>query len=330
MTPFRTAVSVITLLATALAIADEKPKEPVVPDLQKVEVISTLDAEKQTVLYWAPEKAKTEAVPLLVFLHSWSGDVTQDNRVWQAEAVQRGWAYLHPNFRGINNTSKACGSKFARQDVLDAIDFVTQHVKVDPQRIYLAGTSGGGHMSMLMAGNHPERFSAVSAWVGISDMADWYRFHSPDGKPDKYGSDILKVIGGPPGESTVRDQDYADRSPLNVLHRIGDLPLDIMAGVHDGHTGSVPVAHSLRAFNVIARSKKSPVIEDAVFDRLWELGKQQQATPIDTIKDADLGRTVILRRSAGAARVTIFEGGHEGLAGPACQWLSKQSRTTRQ
>ncbi len=324
-------LKLIAILAVLIGTcqAQDTPKEPAVPALQSAEVVSTLDAEKQPILYWVPENAKTESVPLLVFLHSWSGDVRQDNRLWQAEAVRRGWAYLHPNFRGMNNTPKACGSKFARQDILDAVDFLVKSVKIDPQRIYLAGTSGGGHMAMLMAGNHPERFSAVSAWVGIGDMAEWYRFHAPNGKPDKYAGDILKALGGPPGESEARDQDYTDRSPVSVLHRVDDLPLDIMAGVHDGHTGSVPVAHSLQAFNVIARSHKTRVIEQAVIDRLWESGKEIKATPLDKVEDADLGRTVILRRSSRAARVTIFEGGHEGLAGPACQWLSQQRRATR-
>lgn len=291
-------LKLIAILAVLIGTsqAQDTPKEPVVPALQSAEVISTLDSEKQPILYWVPEKAQAESVPLLVFLHSWSGDVRQDNRLWQAEAVRREWAYLHPNFRGMNNTPKACGSKFARQDILDAVDFLVKSVKIDPQRIYLAGTSGGGHMAMLMAGNHPERFSAVSAWVGIGDMAEWYRFHAPNGKPDKYAGDILKALGGPPGELDVRDQDYVDRSPVSVLHRVGDLPLDIMAGVHDGHTGSVPVAHSLNAFNVIARSHKTSVIEQAVIDRLWESGKEIKATPLDKVEDADLGRTVILRR----------------------------------
>ena len=37
---------------------------------------------------------------------------------------------------------------------------------------------------------------------------------------------------------------------------------------------------------------------------------------------------LFLRRNAGPARVTIFDGGHEGLPHAACEWLSKQHRKT--
>lgn len=95
---------------------------------------------------------------LFVFLHSWSSDYTQDNEKWLRACAERGWIWLHPNFRGINQSPQACGSKFARQDILDAIDHACTLWQVDRERIYLAGVSGGGHMSLLMAGHHPDRF----------------------------------------------------------------------------------------------------------------------------------------------------------------------------
>ncbi|MDG1895098.1 MAG: prolyl oligopeptidase family serine peptidase, partial [Fuerstiella sp.] len=169
------------------------------PALTEVKVISTLDGESQPVLYWAPDSATQQPTVLFVFLHSWSSDYKQDNSKWQREAVKRGWIYLHANFRGANKSPKACGSRFARRDILDAMDFANQKFNVDKSRVYLAGVSGGGHMAMLMAGHHPDRFSAVSAWVGISDLPEWYRFHVKDGRPQRDAQMILKSFGGPPG-----------------------------------------------------------------------------------------------------------------------------------
>ena len=174
------------LLVTQCAAGDD------LPSLTEVRVASTLDGESQPVLYWAPESAARQPTVLFVFLHSWSSDYRQDNSKWQREAVKRGWIYLHANFRGANRSPQACGSRFARRDILDAMDFATKKFNVDGSRIYLAGVSGGGHMAMLMAGHHPDRFSAVSAWVGISDLSEWYRFHVKDGKPQKYAQMILK------------------------------------------------------------------------------------------------------------------------------------------
>ena len=103
----------------------------------------------------------------MVALHSWSGDFTQRNHELEKAAQDKGWIYLHPNFRGANVSRKACGSKFARQDVLDAIDFASQKFMVDKSQIYLAGVSGGGHMAMLMAGHHLDQSFVAIRFLAV-------------------------------------------------------------------------------------------------------------------------------------------------------------------
>lgn len=317
---------VVLIGISGLAPADDKATPTTLPALTEVSVVSSLDGEKQPVLYWAPEQAKSGPVPMLVFLHSWSGNYKQDNSKWLREAVKRNWLYLHPDFRGPNSSLKACGSPFARQDILDAMDWASRSFQIDPKKIYLAGTSGGGHMAMLMAGHHPERFSAVSAWVGISDLAEWYDFHTPDGKPGRYAQMTAKSLGGPPRESRERDADYRDRSPRFHLQNVGDLPIDLYAGVRDGHSGSVPIMHTLRAFNVIANAHKTQTVSEPEIEQLWSEQSLLNPRPADVAADSKLGRDVLLRRSSRQARVTIFDGGHEGLPLPACDWLSRHSR----
>ena len=129
----------VCLLVTAAVAADD------LPPLSEISVTSSLDGSRQPSRTWIPKRASQRPTPLFVFLHSWSGDYRQDNSAWLKEAVARGWIFLHPNFRGRNDTPAACGSKLARSDILDAIDWVTDKYKVDPARIYLAGSSGGGH-----------------------------------------------------------------------------------------------------------------------------------------------------------------------------------------
>ena len=184
-------------------------------------------------------------------------------------------------------------------------------------------------MAMLMAGHHPERFSAVSAWVGISDLAAWHQFHMKDGKPQKYAQMIEASLGGPPGESSERDADYRDRSPLFHIHKLGDLPISIFAGVQDGHSGSVPVSHSLRAFNQIARVRSSPQVSDVEIDELWNERRLTSPLPSDLAGIPDFGRKILLHRSAGNSSVTIFDGGHESLPTPACDWLAKHKRAVQ-
>ncbi|MEZ6064326.1 MAG: DUF4440 domain-containing protein [Planctomycetaceae bacterium] len=292
------------------------------PRLNVAEVTSSVDSARQPVAWWAPAAARETATPLLVSLHTWSSTYKQDRPEWLAEAVEREWIYIQPDFRGVNDHPEACGSPLAMQDILDAIDWACVTFAVDRERIYLAGVSGGGHMTMQMAAHYPERFSAASAWCGPADLADWYRFHSPGGKAARYAQMIAACCGGPPGASADVDEQYRARSPVFHLAEVGDLPLDIHAGVLDGKTGSVPFAHSLRCFNTVASAQGAALVTASEMDQLWERGRLDSPTGDDTIPDDSYPRAILLRRQAGATRVTIFQGTHEALPSAACEWLS--------
>ena len=311
----------ITFQFAALASAQVKP-----PALIETSIPSTLGASAQPLRYWAPEIPAGDKRPLLVLLHTWSGDYRQDRSDWQSEAVARGWIYVQPNFRGSNQHPDACGSALARQDVIDALDWALTTFPVDTSRIYLAGVSGGGHMTMLMAGYAPERFSAASAWVGISDLKSWYQFHCKGGVPANYAQMIAKSCGGAPGTSPAVDAQYLERSPITVIERATDLPLDLNAGVNDGHTGSVPVEHTLRAFNKIAAAQQLATVSEDEIQQLWKERRLASPQPGDLDDDPLYGRAIYLRRTAGKARATIFEGGHEAIPSAACEWLSRQQR----
>jgi hypothetical protein len=140
---------------------------------------------------------------------------------------------------------------------------------------------------------------------------------------------ILKSFGKPPGEDAATDAEYRDRSPLFHMHRVGNLPVDIHAGVNDGHTGSVPVRHSLQAFNEIARTHGSDLVTDAEMESLWTARQLTNPRPSDTTEDLSYGRKIFLRRISGQSRVTIFDGGHESLTAPACDWLAMHRRAVR-
>ncbi len=289
---------------------------------------SQLDGETQSLYYWAPATADSRPTPVLVFLHSWSSDFQQDNSRWMVECVRRNWIWIHPDFRGINQSPKACGSRFARQDVLDAVEFARKKWNVDSERIYLAGVSGGGHMSLLMAAHHPNEFSAISSWVGPNDLIEWHRFHTKNGKPEKYAQMIEASLGGPPGRSAEIDADYLDRSPVFQLKSINKLPISIWAGVQDGHTGSVPVSHSLRAYNAIAKSQRDEIISEKEIDELTRDKKLSAPRECDKVTDSTLGRDIHLRRTSGESVMTIFEGGHESIPEAAFEWLDQQRRMT--
>lgn len=314
------ALLIAASIAVCLAMLLGRPL--LATEVVTLSVVSSADHSAQPSYLVLPDNYNDDdrLRPLVVSLHSWSGDFNQRNAAMEALANERGWLMLFPNFRGPNNRPEACGSLLAQQDILDTLQWAEDHYRVDRQRVYLTGNSGGGHMTMLMVGRYPQRWTAASAWVGISDLAAWHERH----RETNYGEMMRKVCQGRPGDSDAVDGQYRDRSPITHLHRSGAVALDIAAGVHDGHKGSVPVSHSLLALNVIAKANGGAVISDDEIKQISRPdGRLENPLPGDQVVDDAFGRQIYLRRHAGAARVTIFEGGHEGIASAAIDWFEK-------
>lgn len=263
-------------------------------------------------------------VPLVVGLHTWSGDYRQLYLPQiEARCASAGWAYIHPDFRGPNWTPQATGSDLAVADILDAVRWAQEQVSVDARRIYLVGGSGGGYHALLMAGRAPEVWAGVSAWVPISDLTAWY--HECTARHLGYAEHIVKSCGGVPGASAAVDEQLRLRSPLTWLHQARGVPLDINAGIHDGHRGSVPVSHAFLAFNAVAGAAAQVATADIGFMVAREaVPAHLQAEAAD---DPAYGeRRVLFRRQSGLARVTLFEGGHEVVESAAWAWLAGQRR----
>lgn len=315
----------LSRLMPVLAIAPLVTAADWPPEVREVEHPSTADQSLQPAKFFAPPDSG-KPVPLLVGLHTWSGDYTQaaNGGAYARWCIAKGWAFIYPNFRGPNRSPAAMGSDLAVQDVADAVAWAKQNANVDGNRIYLIGVSGGGHMSLLMAGRRPEIWAGVSAWCGISDIATWHREHMKGGKPDNYARMIEKSLGGPPDQSQTTRQDAMNRSPVSWLSRAKGVPLDINHGIHDGRSGSVPFRHSLFAFNKVVGSEAG--IDGETIARFY----QSQTPPSDAPAfDADPlygEKAVRYRSNSGNTRVTIFEGGHEMIYLAGLNWLAAQRK----
>ena len=293
-----------------------------------VKVRSTLDGTEHPCYFWAPEKAKTEPVPLVVGLHTWSGNykyVTHYGPVF-GYAQKLGWAFLGPDFRGANDKPVACGSDYAVQDIVDAVNFAKDKVKIDPSRIYIIGGSGGGHMTLLMLGRHPKLFAAGAAFCPITDLARWHADSLEDhpGRGENYAMMLEKSCGGTPSE---RPWEYALRSPLTWLGRARDagVPVYICTGIHDGWRGSVPVGHSVRAYNALADAADRITEDDIAYI------EKNQAVPDCLAFDGrdpfyDESHRIHLQRTSANVRLTVFEAGHDGNYAAGLDFLSRQRK----
>jgi len=304
-----------------------KRKKFMDPDLKTVQIVSSKDGSEQPSRVFLPPQGD-KPMPLFVLLHTWSGGYTQDSFVPQAleECRKRGWAMIFPHFRGPNWTPEGCASTLASQDILDAVEYVRQQRNVDPNRIYINGQSGGGHMTLVMTTRAPELWAGASAWVPISDLATWHAECTKAGRG--YAKHMEKACGGKPGDSPEVDEQYRKRSSLFFFAKTKGMAIDVNHGIHDGHTGSVPVSHSLRAFNALAEvngmpEKKLTAEQIGVITAEERIPEELASERLD---EPGRAHKILFRRCAGPARITVFEGGHNGDVRAAIHWLAEQKR----
>lgn len=317
------------LLTTLLPLTSQSQTSTVKnypPEIQEIHYPSSADNSEQAALFFAPEDNGKKR-PLLVALHTWSGDYLQagGETAYARWCIDQGWGFIHPNFRGPNWTPEAMGSDLAVGDILSAVEFAKSKASIDENRIYCAGVSGGGHTSLLMAGRAPEIWAGVSAWVGIHDIAKWHTETKKAGSG--YWKHIEEALGGDPHSDHKLEAEADHRSPKNWLAKARKVNLDINHGITDGRTGSVPFSHSLHAFNQVLPTSSPDRIPPQAIDQAWTTGTPAPLPGSQSLTDPLYGeRPPVYRKSSGNTRVTLFQGGHEIIHLAALNWLAQQRK----
>lgn len=216
-------------------------------------VKSTVDSSMQPSLFYKVEAG--EKRPLLVGLHTWSHDRYNQINNMLPYAEKYDFNLLLPEFRGNNlktnpGCTQACGSIYAKQDIKDAIDYIIQNENIDKDNIFLLGLSGGGHMSLMMAGFCPEYFKAIGAYVPITDLEKWTKQNK------NYCKHVLACCSSDVDE-------MKKRSPLSYVDNIAKANLKIFHGKFDP---VVPVSQSIELYDcIISKYPDSRVFLD-IFD----------------------------------------------------------------
>lgn len=225
--------------------------------MQEIWITSSKDGTQQPSLFHAAEEGNR---PLLVGLHTWSFDRSNQAKNLLPLAEKNGWNLLLPEFRGCNlkrnpNCRDACGSEKAKQDIMDAIHYVEENFSIDSNKILLLGASGGGHMALLMAAYAPELFRVVGSFVPITDLNKWYA------ENPKYREAIEACCGGEPGEETKSEYRY--RSPMTYIPDIAKATVKIFSGKWDR---VVPCHHGLDLYCKIFEQHPDANVYFEMFD----------------------------------------------------------------
>ena len=291
---------------------------------EKIVIFSSVDKKPQEAWFFKSKSKK--ARPLIVSLHTWSGDYNQEDPLVQ-QCIERDYNYIHPDFRGPNNISEACGSPLVISDIDDAIDYAIEHGNVDKSEIHVIGVSGGGYATMLMYMRSRQNIKTFSAWAAISNLVDWY--YESIGRNSKYARDIAMATTGRKfeGEEYYFDEKEAtQRSPVFMVTPVGkrkNSQLFIYTGVHDGYTGSVPITHSINFYNKIVNDlgpheKKALIPDRDIITLLTYRGYPHESEGM--LSDRMIHYQ---KQFEDKIRIILFEGGHEMLVDVALDHIAK-------
>ena len=272
----------------------------------KVEIPSSVDDILQNAWYYKPPHR--EKSPLIVSLHSWAGTFDQIDPELSREAVNSNWNYIHPDFRGVNNTPYACGSDISMSDIDDAITFAIDNGNVDLDNIFIVGSSGGAYSALCYYSKSRHPINAFIVWSPITDLLAWY--NQSIIRKTRYAQDIMN------GTNSTDALDIKEAKKRSPLYR--DLPnnnskLYIFTGYHDGYEikaeNPVPITHSLKYFNMYSMHHGATSDHLISNDEIIKLTTREMPKTNETISD----RKVVYSKSYKNASITIFDGGHEHL-----------------
>ncbi len=184
-----------------------------------------------------PVGIEPKGLPLVLAVHGgpWTRDWWGFNAAVQLWA-NRGYAVLHPNFRGSAGFGRAhmeaAVGEFAgamHDDLIDAVDWAVAHGYADAHRVAIFGGSYGGYATLVGVTFTPDRFAAAVEFVGISNLANFMRTVPEFAKPGLINN-WYRYVGDP--ADPEQEADMLARSPIS---RIDDIrtPLLVAQGVND-------------------------------------------------------------------------------------------------
>ncbi|HSL57222.1 MAG TPA: DUF4214 domain-containing protein, partial [Acidimicrobiales bacterium] len=198
----------------------------------------------------------------------------------------------------------------------DAIDFAQAHADIDAEQVYVVGFSGGGMMSLIMAGRHADRFAGAVSWVPIYNLVEW----AADQPRARYVADISASCGGNPlggGDAWLQ---CTHRSPSTHLNGARTAGIPVFIG-HGSTDGIVYPDHSVRAFNQLAdpEDRLTPAQSDAIGRRTLPAELRGQIGTTTYFRGGD--PTPVFARQSGPVRLVLFSGGHAGVFNPGLEWM---------
>jgi lysophospholipase L1-like esterase len=294
------------------------------PQFEIADIESTVDNKIQKAYYYFSKDNTPK--PLIISLHTWSGGYTQQDPL-VTQILEKDWNYIHPHFRGKNNTPEACGSLLVVPDIDDAISFAIKNANVDVNNIHIVGVSGGGYATMLAYMKSKHNIRSFSSWVGISDIHKWYYECLGRSGEERYAKHIAMATTG---DTITIDVDEAiSRSPIFMKTPVKERTNSkffLYCGIHDGYNGSVPISQTVDFYNKLVSDTDYKNLESKVSPEIREVMiRQQNLNGVVTGKKIG-GRDIIYQNSLqDKIYLTVFEGRHEMIEDVGLKHIPSES-----
>jgi len=122
------------------------------------------DSSKQRYQLHVPSGYKAnKAWPMVVFISA--GDGPAGWNEWKKTCAKHGVFFCSPYQAG-----NSCPAAQRARIILDMLDDVRRRYRIDPDKTYLSGISGGGRMACAVAFNLPEWFGGVAPMCGTNPI----------------------------------------------------------------------------------------------------------------------------------------------------------------
>jgi predicted esterase len=303
-----------------MAMSKLQAWKTVVPEVRAITIKSSADSSDQPALFYDSRSA--HAKPLLVVLHSWSENYQAQYSIpYGILAVKNDWVFMHPDYRGTFTNPLATASELAVKDILDAVAYAKAHAWVDESRVYLTGFSGGGMMTLIMAGRYPDMWAGAAAWVPVYDLTQWYE--TTRNSRHDYSGHIANSCGGNPLRDSTAAGQCRRRSVSTYLRnaRNHKVRVFIAAGILDNF---VPVGHAIQAFNDLAAEEDRISAADIDYINTYHrLPRNLSGMYVDRLFE-DAGLQVLFERQSASVTLKIFNSRHDVVYNAGLYWLSRQ------
>ena len=275
---------------------------------KKISVRSSADGKEQSAIFYKSPKAGPQ--PLVISFHTWSGDFMQKDTLINI-CIEKGYNYIHPDFRGANKNPEACGSDLVISDVDDAISWALANSQTDPDNIHAIGVSGGGYMTLLTYMRSKHKIRSFSAYAGVYNLVDWY--YESLGRKARYAGDIGAVTTG--NREKFDAEQAKKRSPFFDDRPVTDRQnskLSIYCGIHDGYTGSIPISQSLEMYNKLVSDFSPTAPFSKIPQEYISSMVRERSFPGGGDQGTMRGRKIIYENHfQDKINITVFEGTHE-------------------